>query len=407
MSDKDIYGQFALQLLNNISPIYWGKMWDYIENNKIKHNHLTGFLMNPEKIVISIGNHHIALEYYGFEKIEKLNGSFRLSIEVNDYSKESEGNFLEKVIGTNFDSSLEISFELPSLCEGLMVPTNRALDKLVDLGWNFDTIFHSTSINSSWKVKKRSFTRLINCIFFDENKGSLVTRRVKWMDFIPLNIDTDINDIYDEFRFDLSHYYNNWLADLTYKYPYPYKFKDVKVNIMNKFIELIGDKSNNEPKITSFLEQAENQFILTMGFFCVKVMHQVKCVWQSEQRDNIIPDFFIVKPNGFADIVEFKLPDLKSNIVVGRNNREKFSSEINSYIAQTRVYAYYFEDPNNRIWFENNYGFKVYKPRRYIVVGRRYDFSSTVWHEIKSEFSDVEIVTFDDLIDGVFTQLYM
>jgi hypothetical protein len=126
-----------------------------------------------------------------------------------------------------------------------------------------------------------------------------------------------------------------------------------------------------------------------------------KCEWQSEEKDEIIPDFFVVRANGYADIVEFKLPKVKRNTVVGRNNREQFSAEINSYIAQTRVYRSYFEDPNNRRWFEKKYGFKVYKPKRYLVVGRRNDFECDEWIEIKSDYTDVEIVTYDDLVDTV------
>lgn len=71
------------------------------------------------------------------------------------------------------------------------------------------------------------------------------------------------------------------------------------------------------------------------------VHSQVKCEWQSEEKDEIIPDFFVVRANGYADIVEFKLPKVKRNTVVERNNREQFSAEINSYIAQTRVYPLY------------------------------------------------------------------
>lgn len=126
---------------------------------------------------------------------------------------------------------------------------------------------------------------------------------------------------------------------------------------------MFGNSENSEPTITSFLAQQENHFILNMGFMGTGVHSQVKCEWQSEEKDEIIPDFFVVRANGYADIVEFKLPKVKRNTVVGRNNREQFSAEINSYIAQTRVYRSYFEDPNNRRWFEKKYGFKVCKFR--------------------------------------------
>lgn len=114
----------------------------------------------------------------------------------------------------------------------------------------------------------------------------------------------------------------------------------------------------------------------------------------------------MVQPNGFADIVEFKLPTIDKKFVVGKDNRETFGFWLNSYISQARVYSTYFDDPNNRKWFEDKYGFKVFKPRKWIVVGRRHDFESDVWREIMSDYRVLEILTFDDLIDGTVAQFY-
>ena len=234
----------------------------------------------------------------------------------------------------------------------------------------------------------------------------VVTSGNEWIDFIPCHYNEPTEGEVDEIGFSLEVYDRLWQADLFYQYPEPADFKYDKLPKINRFIELFGDSENSEPNITSFLAQRENHFILNMGFMGTGVHSQVKCDWQSEEKDEIIPDFFVVRANGYADIVEFKLPKVKGNTVVGRNNREQFSAEINSYIAQTRVYRSYFEDPNNRKWFEEKYGFKVYKPKRYLVVGRRNDFECDEWVEIKADYTDVEIVTYDDLIDTVVSQFY-
>ena len=92
---------------------------------------------------------------------------------------------------------------------------------------------------------------------------------------------------------------------------------------------------------------------------------------------------------------------------MGKSNRETFSAEINAYISQTRVYREYFEDPNNRKWVKEKYNLNVRYPKRYLVVGRRFDFSNEVWKEIIDDYKDVEIITFDDLVDGVVSQFYM
>jgi hypothetical protein len=40
-------------------------------------------------------------------------------------------------------------------------------------------------------------------------------------------------------------------------------------------------------------------------------------------------------------------------------------------------------------------------------MGRRWDFNNDEWKEIISEYSDVEIINYDELIDGVTAQFYI
>jgi hypothetical protein len=143
-----------------------------------------------------------------------------------------------------------------------------------------------------------------------------------------------------------------------------------------------------------------------MRFSAKEIFHECLCEWQSSEKKPIKPDFFVVGSDGFADIVEFKLPELKRAAVVGTNNRETFSSIINSYISQTRVYREYFDDPNNRAHIKATYGFDVYKPRRHLVIGRRWDLNNEEWRAIAADYQDLTIHTFDDLIDGVVMQFY-
>lgn len=139
-----------------------------------------------------------------------------------------------------------------------------------------------------------------------------------------------------------------------------------------------------------------------MTFAGVALKNQLSCIWQDgEERKDLKPDFFVVKSNGTVDIVEFKLPSLKNKAIVGNENRETFSAELNSYISQVSVYAEYFDDSANRKWFEKKYGFSVYKPRKYLVIGRRADFSSDEWRRIKERYNNFEIYTYDDIVDTV------
>lgn len=142
-----------------------------------------------------------------------------------------------------------------------------------------------------------------------------------------------------------------------------------------------------------------------MAFGATNIYAEKECIWQSEQRKAIRPDFFIESPNR-VDIVEFKLPTMKNNSVVGRENRESLCSQLNSYVAQTRTYANYFNDPNNRIWVQEKYGIDVYKPRRILIIGRRTDFNRKEWKEIVADYDNFDVITFDDLVDKVVAQFY-
>lgn len=221
-------------------------------------------------------------------------------------------------------------------------------------------------------------------MFYDEQNGDLNTRIIKWIDFIPCYYIEPDEGALDEIRFNISMYEKLWYSDMFYKYPKPNDFKISKLPLINRFVEYFADSNHSEPDITSFLALEENRFILNMGLMGTGLHSEVLCEWQSEKKI-IKPDFFILRADGYADIIEFKLPKIKSNTVVGKTNREHFNSELSIYIAQTRVYATYFDDPNKRKWFEEKYGYKVYKPKRYLVVGRRSDFDCDKWIEIKSD----------------------
>lgn len=410
MNDKKIYSDLVCQLLSSISEVYWTRMCNYIEENNIAHEDVNCFLLNPESMVIYFGQKFIAIEYCGNPYLEDFQTVTTRDITIRDFTKEklTTKQFIEKIIGFKYDGTSNINLPLfTGEYEGLIVPTNNGMDKLIELKWNFAAQDSVVSINSTGlDIVDNQFVRLINTRFFDEQKGDLKTRIIKWIDFLPCYYNEPDEGELDEIGFSVSIYDKLWYHDMLYKYPRPNDFKFSKLPQINRFIELWGDSKYSEPEITSFLACDENKFILNMGFMGVGIYSEVLCEWQSEERENIKPDFFVLRANGYADIIEFKLPNMKSNSITGRNNREHFSSELNTYIAQTRVYANYFDDPNNRKWFEKKYGFKVYKPRRYLVIGRRNDFGMDEWIEIRADYNNLEIVTYDDLVDTVISQFY-
>jgi Domain of unknown function (DUF4263) len=194
--------------------------------------------------------------------------------------------------------------------------------------------------------------------------------------------------------------------DINATYPVPTDFRLGRLEQMNRFVEFIGDRNNDEPVITRFLASDELRFALKMRFAAKEIFPECVCEWQSIERKAIKPDFFVVGADGYADIVEFKLPVIKGSAIVGSENRETFSAAINSYVSQTRVYQEYFDDPNNRAYIKATYGFDIYKPKRHLIVGRRWDFNNDVWREIAADYNNLTIHTYDDFIDGIVVQFY-
>lgn len=405
MNDLDVQ-----KIIDAIENNYWVPLYQYLEKNPELIQTFPAFLLNPEMITLYLGKTHIGIEYSGRERTNELPPSALLNISYQDLIL-SELDFFEEIIGFQYDSTLGKSFRMPlyQYSEDLVLPTNRGVDKLVELKWNWSAQNSLIGINSfHFYIEEGKFTRLVNGRFYDSDDSGLKTRHIKWIDFIPLEV-LNINEDSYQIKINIGELIKLVQHDAHYEFPLPHEedFKYNKLPQLNRFIELVGNRETTEPQITKFLEDKENQFILTMGFLGLKIFPQILCEWQSEINDNIKPDFFIEKPNGYSDIVEFKLPELKSKSIVGKVNRETFSAEINSYISQTRVYREYFEDPNNRNWIKDNYNITIRYPRRTLVIGRRWDFTNEEWKKIIEDYTDIDIITYDDLIDGVMSQFYM
>lgn len=395
-------------LAHKVAEEYWQPLATYLKEHEELKDGFTKFLLNPEKVIIYLGNTHMGIEYLGDP--QGALESWELNVKLIDYTT-ATNELIDNIIGFEYDDSSSDIFRMPLVpyIEDLILPTNRGMDKLAELKWNFAAQDGIIGLNTSgMETIPGHFHRIINGLFFDADHQGLKTRHIKWLDFVPLTFD-DSHPEQDELKINLGYLKGLVEHDAEFQYPLPAKddYKYNKLPQLNRFIELVANQSNSETDITSFLEKQENKFILTMGFLGKNVYPQLEFVWQSEDKPSLKPDFMVEKPSGLCDIVEFKLPELKGSAIVGKVNRETFSAEINSYISQTRTYRSYFEDPANRAWTKQIHNIEVHYPKRILVVGRRADFKPHEWREIINDYRDIEIITFDDLIDGVVAQFYM
>jgi hypothetical protein len=292
--------------------------------------------------------------------------------------------------------------------DGLFAPSSKAFDILKKNGWNLaaeDALWAFNTLGFEFVPSK--YTRLVNCFFYGTDENGLIVRYVKWLDAFPIEtreIDREIEAVSVEFW--PGGVETQAILDAHSIFPEPSDRNQEKLVILNRFVELISQSATTELNITHFLSEPENQFILKAVFFAKEVHPEKECAWAESSRKPIRPDFFVTGPDGYSDIVEFKLPHLKTTSIVGRENREAASAEINSYIAQTRVYKEYFDDPRNREYVKQTHDISVHSPTRWLVIGRRSMFSSDEWRSIQAEFRNFAIRTYDDLVDGVLHQLY-
>lgn len=178
-------------IIEDLKRYYWSPLYSYIQKHPNLKDTYPAFLLNPEKIIIYVGQTHIGVEYLGSEIV--LNheiSKVKFDIEIHDYSKK-KSNLFEEIIGFNYDSTTDMDFfPLTTVNEDLVFPTNKGYEKLSELGWNFFAQNMILAFNTpALKPKEKEFSRIINGLFFDADDSGLKTRHIKWLDFYPISYD--------------------------------------------------------------------------------------------------------------------------------------------------------------------------------------------------------------------------
>lgn len=392
----------VITLMQDLMQRYWRPMWKLVEENPEIMGSMTALLLNPERVILYFGRTHLGIEYVGPVQKDQLTLEDQLMVQSFDYTDKE--NLLDTILGFEFDATHEARLPLSGHIEELYMPTNAAFDILCKNGWTFSAQSMIMGVNpAGFVLEPDTFTRLNHSFFYGTDEHGLLVRHFQWIDFLPVTIDDNTETIQITIWPDIEERVKQ---DALYQYPLVKEFQAEKLIQLNRFVELFSSSRVSETDITRFLSRPENQFILKMAFFGREIHAEKTCCWADGEKKPLRPDFFITQPNGYSDIVEFKLPSLKGNPIVGQENRETFSAQVNQYIAQTRVYRNYFDDPRNRSYIQQTYNIRVYHPHRWLVIGRRWMFSTDEWRAIEADHRDFGIRTYDDVVDGVRAQLY-
>lgn len=123
--------------------------------------------------------------------------------------------------------------------------------------------------------------------------------------------------------------------------------------------------------------------------------------------DDLRPDI-VAKPanSDWWEIIDLKLP--RFPVLVGTDNRPSLSAAITEAASQLREYAAYFENRDFAKRIEQKYGFKCYKPKLVVIVGRDPKrFSLEEQRRAMTAYPSLEIVTYDKLIESARSHLLL
>lgn len=257
---------------------------------------------------------------------------------------------------------------------------------------------------AGFQIPEGEFARITNSFFFVSNGEKIQSRNIQWLDIFPIDLVDHGDEL--EFRFPELPLEKAAEDELFRDVAIPKSRDFQKTSQLNRFVEMISTHGISEPKITEFLSEPENQFILKLAFGAKAIKSQCKLEWQGETKDPIVPDFMIEELDGYFSVLEFKLPGLKNSSVVGRENREAFSAEVNSYVAQTRVYGEYFTNPLNREFALRKHGIKALEPKRTLVLGRSWELDHPLRKQLEQDYKNLRVVTYDDLVALALSLLY-
>jgi hypothetical protein len=164
--------------------------------------------------------------------------------------------------------------------------------------------------------------------------------------------------------------------------------------------ELINTPGVREAEIESIL--VRNPLFLR-GLNYVECYHQV--VLPLEGGHSLRPDV-IVEPVAadWCDVVDLKLPS--EPVFVGSGDRPRLSHAIAQAASQLRQYATWFDDRKVAKAVEDQYGFRCYRPRQVVIIGRDPRGYSDVQRDAaRSAYPDLEIVTYDQILNAARSRL--
>ncbi|QOT76338.1 Shedu anti-phage system protein SduA domain-containing protein [Cupriavidus basilensis] len=386
MTEGD-FKTFVQEMAGNLDEHVFGEIYDVLQKFPGRRETLNPAFPYPKILRIGALKTHLVVEYVGPQESDKDNYEVQAEFSPN--------KTIFDFLGIEVTPSTPM-LQVPSNIENMQFFVGDAMTILGDYLYDVVANPNDIALNTLFDVSTATEPTFMSnvTIFWSDSEGAIRTRRIDFAEIMPIH-----EDGYAYHTDDSLKHFGNFLAN--YQVP---RYKLKLHEVLNEFISLVGSGASSETEITRYL--AKHPQILQLAFGANDINPEKELVWQYEAgKANLRPDFLIVKMDGYADIVEFKLPRISGAPMVGTDTRHKPSAVIESALAQVDEYDEWCNQEVNRSWLEKTHDIKVHTPQTYLIVGHRDDFSSEDRQKLRRRRNAV-IFTYDEFIDLARCQLY-
>ena len=381
--------QIARDIGQQLNDKVFNSIYDFLKRHPERRKELNCAFPYPKKVRIGFIKDCLAIEYVGPEEEDK--DDFETEITIN--RRMSIYEFLE-IEDPNGKTNV-----FPRI--GDITNTNFFLGDamlfLTDYFYDFTQVHEDFVLNGFFELAPKGpgpYAVSNSTIFYTDSQNALKIKKIDLLEVIPGEGDK-------------VYYHNDALYRNLFDFIIRTKVPQYQLHahkVLNEFIALINLPDTSEPTITSFVEK--NPILLQLSFGFNELNPQKLLEWQDQPgRDNLKPDFMPNGMDGYANIMDFKLPHLKRKPVVGRTNRTHPSSELEDCFAQLETYEEFCSQNINKAWAEKKHGLKIENPIRYLIIGHSSEFSPAERQKMRASRRTL-IFTYDEFIEMARFQLY-
>ena len=385
---KEEIEKFGKDVIKELNDVVFNNIFNYLKEHPEERKNLNPAFPFPKQLRIGILKDCLVIEYIGPE--EEGKEEFETKIIYNETFDLYD--FLDMDISHFKSRAIEMNENIHNMNFFL----GESMTYLCDYFYDFSQINQDVMLNGYVDLRDvKKPCVMNNCTFFYTDKNKVLKiRHIDLLELFPIMTKGIPYHTKESLL-----YFSNYV--ISNKFPQ----YDIELHKhLNNFIELINLPETTETTITSFIEKHPALLQVAFGFH--KLNPQKKLIWQdNSKRKSLKPDFMPQSMDGYCDILDFKLPHLKSNAIVGKVERKQPSHEIDECVAQLDSYEEFCEQHINKEWLLKTYNIKIEASQRYIIMGHSKDFSAEDRQMIRKKRNTV-FFTYDEFIEMARFQIY-